>query len=280
MASTPQPLLITGVPIDAHCTGNRWFAQDEEQLARLIAIIAMGQAAFAAHLLSELLPAKPAFTHDDLRREAKLRLTVQENGNKSRTGYPRWQRDGFLFEAISWVAARQVLGNRALLQDPHVSATSQVLDGLMIELADDKSGVVKTTVFEDKCTDNPKETFLQKVIPALLDRHHNKRSAELVACASSLLRRARIDDATSAQLSAAVMDHNQRCYRAAFALSEEYDSQEARKKLFKDYEELDGISADQRIGASLIVGGQMREWFDALASRAIQYLDELDKDPN
>jgi hypothetical protein len=50
--------------------------------------------------------------------------------------------------------------------------------------------------------------------------------------------------------------------------------------LFKDYEELDGISADQRIGASLIVGGQMREWFDALASRAIQYLDELDKDPN
>jgi hypothetical protein len=37
----------------------------------------------------------------------------------------------------------------------------------MIELADDKSKVVMTTVFEDKCTDNPRKTFQQKVIPSI-----------------------------------------------------------------------------------------------------------------
>ncbi|WOS62045.1 hypothetical protein [Sinorhizobium fredii] len=270
------PLLTQAVPIDASCSGDRWSAQDEDQLAKLIAIIAMGQASYAAHILKELLPATPAFTHDNLRDEAKRHLTVQEDKKTPRTGYPRWQRDGFIFEAISWIAARQVHGARALLKDPHVSATSQGLDGLMIELAEDKSEVVSTTIFEDKCTDNPRQTFLEKVIPALLERHLNKRSAELVASASVLLRMAGIDDAAAARLSAAVMNRSQRRYRAAFALPAELDSQKERQKLFKGYDALEGISSDRRVGASLIVTGKLRHWFDELATQAAAYLDELE----
>lgn len=268
-------LLTETVPIDDHCTGDRWSAQNEALLARLIAIIAMGQAAHAIYILKELLPATPAFNNDDLRREASVRLTVQEDGTKPRTGYPRVQRDGFIFEAISWIAARQAHGPLVLLKDPHVSATSQGLDGLMIELADDKLKVIMTTIFEDKCSDNPRDTFRDKVIPSLLDRHQNKRSAELVATASVLLRMAGIDEAAAARLSAAVMDRNQRRYRAAFALTKKYDSREERAKLFKGYDALDGISKGQRVGASLIVSGKLREWFDALALQAITYLDEL-----
>lgn len=277
-ACASHPLLTEAVPIDEHSIGDRWSAQDETQLARIIAIIAMGQAAYAAHILKELLPATPAFTNDDLRREASVRLTVQTDGKKPRTGYPQWQRDGFMFEAISWIAARQSCGERALLKEPHVSATSQGLDGLMIELAADKSKVVMTTVFEDKCTDNPRETFLQKVIPAFLDRHQNKRSVELVASASVLLRMAGIDEPAAARLAAAVMNRNQRCYRAAFALTKDHDSQEERQKLFNGYDALGGISRERRVGASLIISGKLREWFDALALQAIAYLDELEAD--
>lgn len=274
-SNASHPLLTEAVPIDDHCIGNRWSVQDLTQLARITATIAMGQAAFAAHVLKELLPATPAFTNADLCNEAKVKLTVQEDGKKPRTGYPRWQRDGFIFEVISWIAARQDLGELALLKDPHVSATSQGLDGLMIELTDDNSKVAMTTVFEDKCTEKPRETFLGKVIPAFLERHQNKRSAELVAAAAALLRTAGIGDAAAAQLSAAVMDSSQRRYRAAFALTKEYDGQVEREKLFKGYDTLTGISQNQRIGASLIVSGELREWFDAVAAQAIAYLDEL-----
>lgn len=274
-AKTSHPLLTEAVPIDDYCIGDRWFAQDETQLARLTAIIAMGQATHAAHILKELLPATSAFTHDALCNEAMIRLTVQENGKTPRMGYPRFQRDGFIFEVISWIAARQNHGQLALLKDPHISATSQGLDGLMIELADDRSKVVMTTVFEDKCTENPRDTFREQVIPALLERHQNKRSAELVAAASTLLRTAGIDERAAAQLSAAVMDRTQRRYRAAFALTKDHDSQKKREKLFKGYDALDGIPSNQRVGASLIVGGTLRDWFDSLASRAIAYLDEL-----
>ena len=182
-----HPLLTAAVPIDDLCIGDRWSTQDEMQLARLIAVIAMGQATYAAHILKELRPAAPAFTTGDLKCEATIRLTVQDEKKTPRTGYPRWQRDGFIFEAISWIAARQTHGEEALLIDPHVSSTSQGLDGLMIELSPDKDKIIRTTVFEDKCTDNPRETFLQKVIPAFLERHQNKRSAELVAAAAVLL---------------------------------------------------------------------------------------------
>jgi hypothetical protein len=271
-----HPLLTKAVPIDDSCIGDRWSAQDEIQLARLIAIIAMGQAAYAAHILKELLAAAPAFTHHDLCHEAKVRLTVQEKKTTPRTGYPRWQRDGFMFEAISWIAARQAHGDGALLKDPHVSATSQGLDGLMIELADDKSDLVATTIFEDKCTDDPRETFLQKVMPALLDRHQNKRSAELVASASALLRMAGIDEGAAANLAAAVMDRARRRYRAAFALPVDHDTQKARQALFKGYDALTGIQAKQRIGASLLVDGKVRDWCDALAARTVAYLDELE----
>jgi hypothetical protein len=276
-AKAPHPLLTESVPIYDDCIGDRWTTQDETQLARLIAIIAMGQAAYAAHILKELLPAVPAFTDKDLRREAKTRLMVQEKPKTPRTGYPRWQRDGFIFEAISWIAARQAYGEHALLKDPHVSATSQELDGLIIELTEDKSGISRTTVFEDKCTNTPRKTFENAVMPAFLKRHHNERSVELVSTASVLLRMAGFDEAAAARLAAAVMNRQQRSYRAAFALTQDYDSQQERQKLFEGYDALDGISAEQRIGAGLIISGDLRAWFDALALQAIAYLDELEE---
>lgn len=269
-------LAIHAVLIDTDCVGDRWTAQDEAGLAKLIAIIAMGQAGYAAHIIRELHPIAPAFSDADLRQEARVRMTLQEDGTIPRTGYPRWQRDGFIFEAISWIAARQAYGKDVLLKYPHVSATSQGLDGLMIELADDRSKVVMTTIFEDKCTDKPRETFLQKVIPAFLDRHKNKRAAELVATASALLRMGGIDEGAAAKLAANVMDRAHRRYRAAFALSGDQDSQAARQKLFKGYDALDGLAQDRRVGASLIIENKVRDWFDGLAAQSIAYLDDLE----
>lgn len=273
---TPNPLLTEAVPIDDHCSGDRWVTQNEALLAKLVAIVAMGQALHAAHILKTLLPTSPPINNDNLRREAKVRLTVQEIAQDPRIGYPRWQRDGFIFQVISWIEARQNHGGSALLKSPHISATSQGLDGLMIELSDDKSAVTMTTIFEDKCTENPRNTFLQQVIPAFRERHQDKRNTELIDTAGTLLRTAGIGDTAAARLAAAVLDRSQRRYRAAFALTNKHDSQQERKKLFEGYDVLNGISKSQRIGASLIVGGQLREWFDLFALQAIAYLDELE----
>jgi hypothetical protein len=216
---TVHALSTESCSIDAFCMDDRWTANDEKHLSRLIALIAMGQATQAAHIIRELAPATPAFTAEEIIAEARVRLTIGNKTKTGRSGYPEEQRDGFIFEAISWVAARQAHGPEALLLAPHVSATSQGLDGLMIEIAPDKTQVTRTTIFEDKCTEDPRATFRGKVIPAFLDRHENKRSAELVDGAATLLRTAGVNEAAAAALAAAVMDRARRRYRASFASS-------------------------------------------------------------
>jgi len=270
-----QALSTKIVPIDASCTGDQWITNDEKYLSRLIALVAMGQATQAAHIIRELAPATPAFTAEEIVAEAKIRLSIGKRTKTGRSGYPEEQRDGFMFEAISWVAARQTHGSYALLLAPHVSATSQGLDGLMIEITPDKTQVTRTTIFEDKCTEDPRATFRAKVIPAFLDRHQNKRSAEIVDGAATLLRTAGIDEAAAAALAAAVMDRARRRYRASFAVPPEFDCEEQRKKLFKGFDKLTDITREQRVGACFILPGDLRESFEHLAVLARAYLDEL-----
>lgn len=273
-----RALSTEAVTIDAFCMGNVWKAHNEQSLAQLIALIAMGQAMQASYIIQELTAIAPAFTHNDLISEAKIKLTVGEKIKGVRTGYPVEQRDGFMFEAISWIAARQVYGKNALLLAPHVSATSQGLDGLMIEVSDDKGSVKATTIFEDKCTEKPRKTFRENVMPGFLDRHENKRSAELVDAASTLLRTAGLAESESAVMAAAVIDRRRRIYRAAFALPDKFDSDERRRKLFKGFGKLPDLDKGQRVAASYIVRGELRAYFEDLASVARDYLDSLEED--
>lgn len=269
-------LNITDFPIDDDCIGSKWKVENEEQLARLIAIVVMGQAAQAAHIIDELLPAAPAFTDHELKNEAKIKFTVQEGKQNPRTGYPRIQRDGLIFEIISWIAAKQVSGDKCFLKDPHTSSTSQGLDGIMIELNEDGSEILKSTIFEDKCTDNPRDTFTQKVIPGFLDRHGNTRNAELIAAAASLIQLSGVSNVQAMSMVRKVIDNSSRQYRAGFALTKDFDTEEAQKALFKGYNKIKDIKQEQRIGASLIVDRKLRDWFDALATKIVDYIEQLD----
>jgi hypothetical protein len=261
------------VPIDGDCTGLRWRATNTSTLARLIAMMAMGQAAYAAHILGTLSPAGPKINTAQLRAEAKIKLTVEEPAKEPRGGYPRWQRDGLIFEAISWLVARQT-HPASLLKAPHVSATTQGLDGLMIELNSGKTGIARTTIFEDKCTDDPRKTFLGKVLPEFKKRHNNERSAEIISAAVALIQAAGLDEVKATEFAAAVTDPSLRHYRASFVI--DVDSEAERKKLFADYNRIVNVKAEQRIGATLVVPPKMRNWFDALANDALAYLASLD----
>lgn len=267
---------ITDFSIDDYCIGTKWTIDNESQLAKLMAIIVMGQASQAAFIIDELLPATPAFTLEALKEEAIVKFTVQEDRQTPRAGYPRHQRDGLIFEIISWIAAKQVSGNRCYLKDPHTSATSQGLDGIMIELSEDGSEILTSTIFEDKCSENPRKTFRDNVIPAFLDRHKNTRSAELIAAASTLIQLSGASQVQAMAIVKKVLDNNCRQYRAGFALTSEFDDQNAQRALFKGYDKVADISQTQRIGASLIIEGELRDWFDQMATKVIEYIQELE----
>jgi hypothetical protein len=266
---------VSAVDINSHCVGLRWEEADRVHLAKLIALIAMGQAAKAALVIQALEPAHPDFAINALCEEAIISLSVQEDASGARSGYPRFQRDGFMFEAVSWIAAKQDAGADVILKPPHTSSTTQGLDGLMLEINRQANCILQATIFEDKCTDDPRATFLSKVLPALKARHSNKRSAELVSTASMLLSMAGFPERAASAESAKILDLSIRRYRSAFAVPPEFDSEVRRSFLFGRYEEINGVTAEQRVGACLVIQGVVREWFDEIAALAISYIDSL-----
>lgn len=275
-AHDSHALLTESVPVDKHCVGDRWTVQDTERLAHLIAIVSMGQAAHAARIINELNPAAPAITPAALIKAAKQQVSIVGK-TEAQQNASRWSRDGFLFEAVSWIAARQTAGPGALMKDPHLKSTTQGIDGLMIELDPVTSEVTRATICEDKCSENPRTMFRDEVMKAFHDHHRDHRSTELVATAASLIEKSGATGTAAVQAAARVLDHAYRCYRAALAVEAAQDSQAKRKKLFKNYDDLVGITSEQRLGATFIVSGKLRDYFDELAAQVISALNKWDE---
>ena len=275
--TVPHALLTGAVPVDSDSVGDRWTVQDIDRLARLIALIAMGQAMHAAKIISELAPASPAITRDALILAAKQQLQINGTTEDQKKAF-RWRRDGFLFELISWIAARQQSSPRTYLKDPHIKSTTQGIDGLMIEMDAKAPQVSRATIFEDKCSENPRAIFRDDVMKSFEDHHNHARAPELVSVAASLIAKSGVDETAAVEAAARVLDLAYRRYRASLAITAKDDTRTGRASLFKGYGKLAGIEAEQRVSATFVVDDDLRDWFDELADQAMTVLDGFKKD--
>jgi hypothetical protein len=234
----------------------------------------MGQAVHAAHIIAELAPAEPAINDEALKADAKQALSIKGDTDKKRQ-VSKYHRDGLIFEAISWAAAQQATDGKALLRDPHIKSTTQGLDGLMIELDGTQTMINRATIFEDKCSEDPRRVFRDEIMDAFLTYHKKLRASELLAAAAALLEKAGLRGTNAIEAASRVLDMEFRAYRGSLAITPKDDSKERRNRLFKGYEKLDGIAASQRIGGVLVTTDDLRAWFNELAQRAIAYIDNL-----
>ncbi|MDL2314061.1 hypothetical protein LJC36_03675 [Desulfovibrio sp. OttesenSCG-928-C14] len=272
-----MPLSIINVDIDAACQGERWHVSQDEHLARAIAVVSMGQSAHAATIIRSLLPVEPAFLNANLFNDARAGLKISGSTEKQQK-ISRWHRDGFIFEVISWIAIQKTASLESLMKSPHIKSTTQGLDGLLLELSNSPPEITRTTICEDKCSQNPQNTFQYKVLPAFKKHHAGERARELLAEASSLLEKICKDGTEATKAAARVLDLNTRRYRAALTIEEVYDSAEERKKIFQNFDMLTDIHPQQRLGATFVVQGKLREYFDQLAAAAIEFLNQWEKE--
>lgn len=263
------------VPIDNDVVGLKWTVDDFDELAKLIAIITLGQAEHAGRIIRELEPNGPALLDAQLFAGARGQLKIRGDTDEKKK-VSKYHRDGFLFECISWIVARQTASERTFLKDPHITSTSQGLDGLMIEMHPTEPVVLQATIFEDKCTENPRNKFQQEVMPTFIDHHEGKRSRELVANAVSLIKESGLNGTAATSAAARVLDKQFRTYRAALTVESTVNSAAMRTKLFKGYKDLANITQEQRLGATFVVDGPLREWFQSLADHAITALNDFE----
>jgi len=268
-----MPITASTVPINDDCIGDNWLITDEDELARLVGLIAKAQAGHAECILRGIVPTAAVYSaaeEAEIRNDAIVAMTVAKDATGKETdSTAKYHRDGFLFEAISWIVARRQTAPETLVRDPHVYATTQGLDGLMIELNAARDTVIKTTVIEDKCTDNQKYIFNYRTLPVLQEYHASNR--KVLESATTLLRQG-VPLASLTVVAAQVTDKKLRAYRAGFPITTMQDDQASRAEIFARYGRIEHMAQTDRIGGTLITGANIRDWFEQFALKVIATL--------
>ena len=173
-------LTLTQIDHDDLCHG--WACDQcgriEDALAERVACIALGQYRHVARILDGANIRGPSASGDHAAAAIKL-LTVEP-------GEDPWHRDGWMFQTISWIAAHQHRRG-AVTRPPHILKAHKGFDGLQVVLSEDGKCVTAVVVFEDKATENPRDTIRDEVWPGIAALDAGERVTELTHETSAIL---------------------------------------------------------------------------------------------
>lgn len=253
------------------CHGFDWVVADKDLLAEHVARLAVGQFRHVAKILhGEAAPAGKAYP--EAKANAIKLLTLQPKKNGTGLEDP-WHRDGWLFQAISWIAAHT--GGGLAIRAPHPIRAHKGFDGLQLEL-DILGDVEAVIVFEDKATEHPRKMIRDEVLPDFIAMESGERLNELSQEVAALLETQQavypgldVDAAVEK-----IVWKEARRYRIAVTVDTPHDGDVERRALFKDYETSVG-GADDRRGAETMTIPNLRTWMQNFADLAIAKIKAL-----
>jgi hypothetical protein len=256
-----MPISLTNFSDGMLCHGSSWTIGSIRELARQVGQVALGQSRHVAKILAGVNVAPPP-TSKSMRAAAIRLLTVAP-------GTDPWQRDGWIFQTISWLVANQT-NPSALIRAPHMILSHKGFDGLQLDLDMASGTVTAAVIFEDKATDNPRQTVQKEVWPDFKLLESGDRENVLSSEVSSLLiTQPGIDSDRAIEN---VIWKQVRRYRLSVTVEAKYTSPDGRKRLFKGYDEVAPGEVSRR-RAEILQVDQLRPWMAALAAEAIASLN-------
>ncbi|WP_095012082.1 hypothetical protein [Tsuneonella mangrovi] len=243
------------------CHGWAWTIEDEDLLAERVARIVLGQYRHVAKILSGAAVPGPAATAQQANAAIK-QLTLTE-------GQDPWHRDGWLFQAISWIAAHEQ-PSASLTRIPHIRKADKGFDGMQLELNAAGTVVTAVIVFEDKATDNARDTIRDDVWPGIIALEKGERLNELTQEVSGMLdARAAADPEFDIDTAIAnTLWHEVRRYRVSITIGDTHSTADTRANLFKGFDESAPGDVVRR-RADTVYLPEMRSWMTSFAARVI-----------
>ncbi|WP_428060262.1 hypothetical protein [Brevundimonas sp.] len=249
-----MPLTLTPIDHDDLCHGWRWEIANEADLARKVAMVALGQYWHVAQILAGIDKKSPP-TRKEAAAAAIKRLTVPDDSDP-------WHRDGWVFQTISWIAAHRT-EKGVVARAPHAIEAHKGFDGIQLRL--DKKGhlVTAIVIFEDKATDSPRKTIRADVWDGIRSLEKGERMPELIHDATTILEAQQsvfpgldIDQAIEK-----ILWEEVRHYRVSITTSDTHIKDAARKKLFKGFDTVAPGKASRR-RADTMHFDDLRTWMD------------------
>ena len=169
-------LTLENVSAPDLCEGSEWVVADENALAEHVARIAVGQYRHVAKILLGEGATAAAVTQS-AKADAITLLTLKK-------GEEPWHRDGWVFQAISWIAAHNASG--VAIRAPHLIKAHKGFDGFGLEM-NEAGEVTAVIIFEDKATENSRNKIRDDVWPGIVKLEQGERTNQLSQEVSSLL---------------------------------------------------------------------------------------------
>jgi hypothetical protein len=240
------------VPIDdAYCQGVTFSIEDEDALARAIAMILVQEYTQAKAVLLGLTTEEdnPALEVEEIEDIARRRLHPRDS----------YHRDGFLFQLMMWLAAHVDLSSDDLVALPHSQASGKGQDSIVVHRED--NAVVALSICEDKATENPRATVRSEVWPEIRDYEAGGRRDELRSNIIATLGLGGIHTEEATKLVRRISWEGARRYRVRVTV------QSARpRRLFKDFEAIVNGVSDRRRGETVHIP-DLRNWMTRLSSK-------------
>lgn len=242
--------------------GTNWTVTDEDELAAMVARVALGQARHVEKILRESKSISPTLIPSAF--WGAKRLLTAENVEKP------WHRDGWMFQIIAWVAAH-IQDAKALKSAPHMIHAHKGFDGILLRL--DQAGEADVVVIcEQKATTGPRGKITSEVWPEFRELEKGARDNELVAEVTTLLERSGHPEAD--EVIGKILWENARAYSVSITVSDAEHSDEGRKKLFKGYKKVVDRSDVKFRRAETFYKVPLREWMAYIAEKAIYFIEE------
>lgn len=239
--------------------GYLWTINNENELARLVARVYLGQARHVEKILRKLQPGDVTIPASD----------GAVSGAKKLLGGAADHRDGLLFQTISWIVAQRDAANGSLIRLPHLIRAHKGFDGLQIDVSG-KQELTALVIFEDKATTKSRDTVRDEVWPSFKELEAGERENELMQETTALLDRAVNLDGD--KIVHGIVWDQIRKYRLSITGEPTHSNAVRFKKLFRDYETVVPGNTDKRAAAVLCLS-DLRTWMTGFAKRVEKAID-------
>ena len=258
-----MPLSFTTASSDRAWSETAWLVDDKQELARLVALVALGHARHVARILRET------------GCESLIPPTTQYKGARKLLEVPKgkapYHRDGWLFQVIAWIAACQQHPT-ALVRPPQMRWADKGFDNLYILVDAARLNLSRVVICEEKATTDPRRRIMQDVWPAIEEIETGLRDNELLDTVSSLL----AGHSHADELIANILWERVRAYRVSVTVARREGSLASSSSLFRGFDNIVQGKPARRCAAVLGLD-DVREWLADLASQAMNCLENMEK---
>lgn len=258
-----MPITITPYDDDPLCHGHIWEVTDVDALALQVARVAVGQSRHVKKILDGYTGTLPKPNIDTVANAAGM-LTANSDTEA-------YHRDGWMFQVMSWLAACKAAPN-GVIRVPHMIHAQKGFDGLQLEIDDRTKKVSAAIIFEDKATENPRDTIREEVWPDLRLLESGDRTNVLFTDVLTLLESVPGVDPDAAIEN--IIWNEARRYRVSITSTSIHRGKNGRKRLFKDYDDV-AVGSTARRGGQVFEIPDLRNWMATLAARSIALLPTI-----